>query len=190
MRSAWMVRALAAIALSAAAGPAPVALAQSLVEAPPPAIADYRLSINDKLRITTFGEDSLTGEFVVGPAGRIALPLIGEIQAAGLSAADLQRAIEATLRDGYLKDPRVSVEVLSFRPFYILGEVNKPGAYPYASGMTVLNAVATANGFTYRANTKKVFIKRADEAKEHEYRLTSSTPVTPGDTVRIDERYF
>ncbi len=82
------------------------------------------------------------------------------------------------------------MEVLNYRPFYILGEVNKPGEYPYTNGLTVMNAVATAEGFTYRANTKRVFIKRADTSEEQEYPLNSTTPVAPGDTIRVAERFF
>ena len=93
-------------------------------------------------------------------------------------------------KEGYVKDPRVSVEVMTYRPFYILGEVQKPGEYPYSNGLTVLNAVATAGGFTYRANTKKVFIKRAESSTEEKYPLNSQTPVAPGDTIRIGERLF
>nr|WP_240609536.1 polysaccharide biosynthesis/export family protein [Phenylobacterium deserti] len=154
------------------------------------AIADYRLGSGDKIRVITFGEEALTGEFFVGGSGKVSFPLIGEVQAAGLSAPEFQRAVEAALKEGYLKEPRVSVEVLNYRPFYILGEVTKPGEYPYTNGLTVLNAVATANGFTYRANTKKVFIKRANSDKEEELALTSSTQVAPGDTIRIAERFF
>ena len=151
---------------------------------------DYRLGSGDKIRVITFGEESLTGEFVVSGSGKVALPLVGEVQAAGLTAPQFQEVVQSALRNGYLKDPKVSVEVLNYRPFYILGEVQKPGEYPYTNGLTVLNAVATANGFTYRANQKKVFIKRAGESAEQEMPLTSSTPVAPGDTIRIAERFF
>jgi polysaccharide export outer membrane protein len=103
---------------------------------------------------------------------------------------EFQQAVQTSLKDGYIQDPHVSVEVLTYRPYYILGEVQKPGEYPYSNGLSVMNAVATANGFTYRANTKKVFIKRADSSAEEEYPLTSMTPVAPGDTIRVTERYF
>ena len=152
---------------------------------------DYRLGAADKVRVIVFGEESLTGEFLVpGGNGVIAFPLIGDVQAGGLTVTQLQAEIETKLRDGYLKDPHVSIEVLNYRPFYILGEVTKPGEYPYTNGLTVLNAVATANGFTYRADTRHVLIKRANESREEEYPLTSMTPVAPGDTIRIKERFF
>jgi polysaccharide export outer membrane protein len=153
-------------------------------------IPAYRLGADDKIRVITFGEDSLSGEFLVSGAGKVSMPLVGEVQAAGLTIPEFQHEVETALKNGYLKDPHVSVEVLTYRPFYILGEVQKPGEYPYTNGLTVLNAVATANGFTYRANTKKVFIKRADSSTEEEYPLTSTMPVAPGDTIRIAERLF
>lgn len=150
----------------------------------------YRLGAGDKLRITVFGEDTLSGEYLVPGEGNIAFPLIGDVKATGLTVDELQKEVEDKLRDGYLKDPHVSVEVLNYRPFYILGEVMKPGEYPYTNGLTVLNAVATANGFTYRADTRKVYIKRADAPRELEYQLKTTTPVEPGDTIRIGERFF
>ncbi len=155
-----------------------------------PTVPEYILGSGDKVRVITFGEEQLTGEFFVGGEGRVALPLIGEIKAGGLTVRQFQGAIETALKDGYIKEPRVSVEVLNYRPFYILGEVKSPGTYPYTSGLTVLNAVATAEGFSYRADTKKVHIKRANETEERTYPLTQSTPVAPGDTIRIGERFF
>jgi polysaccharide export outer membrane protein len=151
---------------------------------------EYHLGSGDKLRIIVFGEDSLTGEFFVSDGGKVSFPLIGDVTAAGLTLPELQKAIEDKLADGYLKQPRVSAEVLNYRPFYILGEVMKPGEYPYTSGLTVLNAVATAEGFTYRANTKRVYIKRATGGSESAEPLNSATLVQPGDTIRIGERFF
>jgi polysaccharide export outer membrane protein len=169
---------------------APAASVGSTNQPAPAVDNDYRLGPNDKLRVITFGEASLTGEFFVSGSGRVSLPLIGEVQAAGYTAAEFQQHVEAALKNGYLKDPKVSVEVINYRPYYILGEVARPGEYPYTNGLTILNAVATANGFTYRANTRKVLIRHADESKEQPYTLESDTPVKPGDTVRILERYF
>ncbi|MBL4596800.1 MAG: polysaccharide export protein [Robiginitomaculum sp.] len=151
---------------------------------------DYRLGSGDQLRIIVFGEEDLSGEFVVNGSGQVSLPLVGEVDAAGKTVRELQLGIATRLREGYLTDPRVSAEVLNFRPFYILGEVTAPGEYPYLSGLTVMNAVATAEGFTYRADTRKVFIKRAGAVGEQVYNLTTETPVQPGDTIRIAERFF
>lgn len=167
--------------------------AGAAAQSPPEGVRDipeYRLGSGDKVRVITYGEDSLSGEFFVGGSGRVALPLIGEVAALGLTSAEFEDAIEAKLREGYLREPRVSVEILNYRPFYILGEVNSPGTYPYTSGLTVRNAVATAGGFTYRANQRKVFIKRAGDEEEREYPLEGITPVAPGDTIRIAERFF
>ena len=155
----------------------------------PPAV-EYRLGSQDKVRVIVYGEENLSGEFFIGGNGKASLPLIGEVQAAGLTVRAFQDEVQNSLKDGYLKDPKVSVEVLTFRPFFIMGEVSKPGQYPYTSDLTVQNAVATAGGFTYRANKGKVYIKRLGDGEEHSYPLTSTTPVAPGDTIRIGERIF
>ena len=154
------------------------------------ATTEYTLGVGDQVRVIVFGEDNLSGEFVVDSSGFISMPLIGEVQASGSSIRGFQKAVEARLLDGYLNDPRVSAEVMNFRPYYILGEVTTSGEYPYSNGLTVLNAVATAGGFSYRANKKYVFIKRAGETNEVRYPLTVTTPVQPGDTIRIGERLF
>ncbi|MFC5345618.1 polysaccharide biosynthesis/export family protein [Brevundimonas staleyi] len=153
-------------------------------------IEEYRLGTADKVRVTVFGEAALTGEFLVGGNGKISLPLIGETQATGLTIGEFQEEVAAALRDGFITNPRVSAEVLNYRPFYILGEVNTPGEYPYTNSLTVLNAVATAGGFTYRADNRRVYIKRANGDAEEEFPLTTSTRVAPGDTIRIRERLF
>ncbi len=153
-------------------------------------VPEYRLGAADKVRVNVFGEEALTGEFIVGGSGKVSLPLIGEVQAAGLTIGQFQEEIAQALRQGYINEPRVSAEVLNYRPFYILGEVKKPGEYPYTNNLTVLNAVATAEGFSYRANTRMVYIKRADGAGEQAFPLTTATQVAPGDTIRIGERFF
>ncbi len=157
---------------------------------PPPSAAAFLLSPGDKVKIATFGEEKLSGDFEISPAGTISFPLIGEVKAAGLEADQLSKAIEAQLADGFLLEPRVSVQVANFRPVYVLGEVNKPGEYPYTQGLTIRGAVAKADGFTYRANEKRVFLKRAGEAGEQVYPMTADFPVLPGDTIRFGERYF
>ena len=189
MRRFLSLLALAALMCGGLIGPAR-APAQAAEAAEVRVLPDYRLGSGDKIRVITFGEEALTGEFFVGGSGNVSLPLIGEVRAEGLSIPEFQSAVETSLKEGYLKDPRVSVEVLNYRPFYILGEVETPGEYPYTNGLSVLNAVATAGGFTYRANTRRVFIKRADSDLEREYPLSPQTPVAPGDTIRITERFF
>lgn len=150
----------------------------------------YALGSSDRLRVTVFGHPNLSGEFEVDGRGSISMPLIGQITAIGLSTAELETALAESLSDGYVLNPRVSVEVINYRPFYILGEVGRPGEYPYTSGLTVQNAVAAAGGFTYRANKRAVFIKSMDTDREIAYDLTPSTVVKPGDTIRIGERIF
>ena len=154
-----------------------------------PAAGDYRLGSGDKLRVIVFGEQDLSGEFDVTGAGKVSLPLIGQVQAAGLTLDEFEHEVGEKLRQGYLTNPKVSVEVLNYRPFYIIGEVTKPGEYPYTNGMTVLNAVAVAGGYTYRANDEKVFITRGNST-EAGYPINQALKVLPGDIVRIPERFF
>jgi len=173
-------------------GAAAVAAACSTV---PPTPADmmeqteYRLGPGDQLHITVFGDTDLTGNFVVGSQGTVAYPLVGQVPAAGKTIPEFTSALQTALEQ-YVRQPNVSVEVANYRPFFILGEVQRPGTYPYSANLTVLNAVATAGGFTYRANQGRVFIRHANESAEHSYPITIATPVLPGDTVRIGERFF
>lgn len=150
----------------------------------------YRLGVGDKLRIIVFGEPDLSGEFEVDSTGVISLPLIGEVRAHGQTLRELEKNVQAKLREGYLRDPRVSAEVINFRPFTIIGEVNEPGEYPYRSGMSVLNAVAAAKGYTYRANTDRVYITRTGSSAEVPMPATNDVQVMPGDIIRIPERFF
>ena len=135
----------------------------------------YVLGNGDRLRVTVFGHPDLSGEFDVDGSGAISLPLIGQLDALGLTTPELEARIVVTLDGDYILNPRVSAEVINYRPFYILGEVGSPGEYPYTSGLTVLNAVAAAGGFTYRANKKVVFIKSVDGAEEQSYKLDNSS---------------
>jgi len=151
---------------------------------------DYQLGVSDKIRVTVYNEPNLTGEYPISPSGNISLPLIGEIAANGRTVAAVRQEVQERFADGYLRDPKVTIDIVTFRPFYILGEITHPGELPYSDGMTVLNAVATAQGFTYRANKKYVFIKHKGEATENRVLLTPDLRVLPGDTVRIGERYF
>lgn len=152
--------------------------------------SDYRLGTADKVRVIVYNEPTLSGEFTVSDNGTLSMPLIGNISASGRSPREVATDIQAKLADGYLREPRVSIDVLTYRPFYILGEVTKPGEYAYSSGLTALNAVARAQGFTYRANKRKVFLKRAGESAEKQVDLEPGLEIRPGDTLRIGERYF
>lgn len=151
---------------------------------------DYRLDSGDKIKVTVFNEPTLSGEFAVSSEGSVSLPLIGDVQVKGKTPQQLGMEVQDKLADGYLREPRVSIEVSSYRPFFILGEVEAPGQYPYASGLTVLNAVATAQGFTPRASKKVAYIRRAGATSEIAMEITPALRVFPGDTIRIGERYF
>jgi polysaccharide export outer membrane protein len=151
---------------------------------------DYLLGPGDKVRIVVYNEPSLTGEFMVSSTGTLSLPLIGDVNAAGKSANDVAADVQKALANGYMRSPQVSGEVTLYRPFFILGEVKTPGQFPYASGLTVFNAIATAQGFTPRAQHNVVYIRAAGETEEQAYKLTPDLRVRPGDTLRIGERYF
>lgn len=150
----------------------------------------YRLGIGDQLKVTVYGEERLTGDFPVNGQGGVAFPLIGEIPAAGKTLQEFEKEITAGLSDGFVNNPSVTVEVANYRPYYILGEVNKPGEYQFADGITVFSAVARAGGFTYRADKKRIYIRHKTGGDEVAYRLEGSTPVQPGDTIRVSERLF
>lgn len=154
------------------------------------ALERYALGPGDKVRLTVFNEPALSGEFSVSGEGLLSLPLLGEVEAAGKTTRALADIVAARLAAGYMVTPRVSMEVLAYRPYFILGEVVRPGRYPYATGMTALNAIATAEGFSPRAKRGEVLIRRAGEAGETRYKLTPDLRIQPGDTVRLAERYF
>jgi protein involved in polysaccharide export with SLBB domain len=150
----------------------------------------YRLGTGDKLRINVYGEADLSGEFVVDSSGQVQLPLVGQVKATGLTLHEFIVEVTTALKDGYLKDPKVSVEVLNYRPFYIMGEVNKPGEYPYENGLTVLGAVALAGGFTYRADDSEVYVRHVGSTKERSMPADATSKVSPGDIIRVSERFF
>ncbi len=153
--------------------------------------SDYRLGPNDRLRIIVFGQPTLTGEFSIDENGMLSYPLLGNISAGGMSSLQLQQSIAHQLEAGYLNNPSVNVEVVARRPFYVIGEVQKPGQYPYVANMTVLNAVAIAGGFTYRARKNDFYIKRLDRGGSMVRVIASSgSLLRPGDTVEVRERYF
>lgn len=153
-------------------------------------IDEYTLGPGDQLRVTVFGHEDLSGVFSVTGRGVVSMPLIGEVTAGSRTVSALENAIVDALKPDYLVNPKVSVEVLNFRPFFIIGEVNKPGSYPYQHGMTVVNAVALAGGYTYRARKNKVLIKRSGSDSGKETAANESTVVLPGDVIRVPERFF
>lgn len=148
----------------------------------------YQLGSGDRVRVVVFGEEDLSGEFELDSEGVFSMPLVGAVQAWRLTPRQLEDRIAGLLLDGYLKNPRVNVEVLNYRPFYILGEVNAPGGYPYRAGMTILNAAALAGGFTYRADEDDIEVTRIDGQEPRV--LPPETIVQPGDIIRVNERLF
>ena len=146
----------------------------------------YHLGPGDRLRINVFGSEDLSGDAAVADTGMLSLPLIGEIKAAGLTPVQLTEAMKVKLADGFMRDPKVSVSVTTYRPVYVMGEVTRPGEYPYASGMSVLNAIALGGGYSYRANQEYAIVTRDN----HEYRASGTSRISAGDIVRVPERYF
>ncbi len=155
------------------------------------AAAEYRLGPGDQIRIVTYGDERLSGTFRVADNGNIAMPLLGSVPAQGLSADGLAHAIAAELQSRQLlKNASVSVQVESYRPVFILGEVSRPGQYPYEPGMTALTVVAIAGGFTYRARKQEMLIERTAEGGTVQGLAPSTTQIEPGDVITVQERYF
>jgi len=164
-----------------AAEPAPI---------PPPAVATV-FHVGDQVSITVYDEPSLTGVYIVNPAGNLNLPLIGLVKAAGRTPSELQRTIAARYSSGnFLQQPKVTVSTVLYQPIYIFGEVAKPGQYPFQSGLNVISAVTTAGGLTYRGSRDRVFVQHAGQQVWNEYPFLSSVTVLPGDLIRVPERYF
>lgn len=158
---------------------------------PPPKLGPYRLGTGDLLRIVVFGQKQLSVDYTVSDSGTIDFPLLGPVAARGRSAHDLAGTIAAALRArGMLRHPSVAVEVRKYRPFSILGEVNKPGQYRFQPGMTVLTAVSLAGGFTYRAVESDAGVIRVRHGQAHEYRAPADALIEPGDVIKIFERHF
>ncbi len=147
------------------------------------------LQAGEKIKITVYGEESLTGEYDVNPNGYVTMPLIGAIRAAGRSQSEFARDAANKYRSGgFLQDPHVTVAVIQFKPFYVLGEATNPGEYPFRSGLNVHTAVAMAGGFTYRASKSYVLIRHVGDEVWKEYSLTEPVPIAPGDLIRVPER--
>jgi protein involved in polysaccharide export with SLBB domain len=153
-------------------------------------VKGYSLGAGDKLRITVFNEPDLSGEFDINGQGFVSVPLIGQIKVIGQTTSDVQALLTEKYGKDFLVNPRVNVEVLNYRPFFILGEVNHPGSYPYVNGMTVINAVALAGGYTPRANHDRIKIKHSNESTEQEKEVKEDSAVLPGDVIEVPERFF
>jgi protein involved in polysaccharide export with SLBB domain len=186
---------LSALVAGCAPSYGPVAQADSAgpiarYDGPLPAADSPRMQPGDKIKVTVYGEDNLNGIYEIDPSGSVSLPLAGTVMAAGRTKAELQRDIARRYKSEYLQDPKVTVDFASFRPIYILGEAEKPGEYPYKSGLNLISAVTAAGGFTYRASRDHVMIQHSGEEMWKEYPLSTSVAIAPGDLIRIPERYF
>ena len=166
--------------------PLPVAVAMPLEGA----TSAYALDSGDRLRVVVFGQDGLTNSYAVDTAGNITMPLIGPVRARGHTTTEVSAALVARLRQGFLREPHVAVEVEAYRPFFILGEVTFPGQYPYVANMTVETAVAIAGGFSPRAFRQSVEVSRPVEGVAVRQTVPVNTLVRPGDTVVVAERWF
>ncbi|MEZ5839899.1 MAG: polysaccharide biosynthesis/export family protein [Hyphomicrobiales bacterium] len=152
--------------------------------------APYRLDSGDKLRVTVFGQKELSNTFAVDSSGYIAMPLIGGVAARNLTTQELEAAIAGQLRTNYVRDPDVTVEVATYRPFFIMGEVKNAGQYPYVAGMTMQMAIAIAGGYSARANKREVLVTRMFNGEVVHGTVPITFPLRPGDTLYIRERYF
>jgi len=171
------------------AGPAPMAVAYA-DPAPVRYDASYHLDAGDKLRVVVYGQEGLTNTYAIDAGGSITMPLIGSMPARGRTPAELAAAISARLRGGFIRDPSVAVEVEAYRPFFILGEVAAPGQYPYVPNMTVESAVAIAGGFSPRARRDRVTLTHTDASGTARFVVPPGSPISPGDTVLVSERWF
>ena len=177
---------------------APQPASVAVTEAPRPMVAyapvesdgPYRLGSGDRLRIVVFGQEGLTNSYAVDPNGSVTLPLIGSVRARGLTATELAQSITGRLRQGYIREPHVAVEIEAYRPFFILGEVANPGQYPYVANMTVETAVAIAGGFSPRAYRHRIKLTRHIGGEIVRGLVPPAYPVNPGDTINVTERWF
>ena len=170
--------------------PAPMVPVAYAAPAPAPYDAPYHLDAGDRLRVVVYGQEGLTNTYAISAGGTITMPLIGTVPARGRTPQGLAADITARLRNGYIREPSVAVEIESYRPFFILGEVQAPGQYPYVPNMTVESAVAIAGGFSPRARKDRVTITHTDGGGTSRAVVPPGTPVSPGDTVLVGERWF
>jgi polysaccharide export outer membrane protein len=162
----------------------------SYASAPPTGDQPYTLGPGDKLRVVVFGQDGISNTYIVDAGGNVSLPLIGSVPARGITTLQLSQRIAERLKQGYVREPHVTVEVESYRPFFILGEVTTPGQYPYVADMTVEKAIAIAGGFAPRAYKSTVELTRSAPGDQSKSEVPLNYPLRPGDTVLVKERWF
>jgi len=148
------------------------------------------LQAGEKIRVTVYGEASLSGDYQIDPSGFVSLPLAGTVKAADLTQQELEQELAVKFSSGYLKNPKITVSIAEFRPFYIVGEVEHPGSYPFTGGLTALSAIAIAGGTTYRASQSRVLIQHSGENIMHQYDLSAPIPILPGDIIQVPRRYI
>jgi len=155
------------------------------------ALAPHRLLAGEKVRVIVYGEASLSGEYQIDPSGLISVPLVGAVKALGLTQDELARDLGKEYSNQYLREPRITVSIVEFKPFYIMGEVEKPGSYTYSSGLNLKNALAVAGGTTFRANTSYVLIQHAGESEVKSFEVgVTPIPILPGDLIEVPKRYI
>ena len=190
LRGVLVCSALLAVALlvsGCGAGSISEAEQQSLAAA---ATAPPTLQPGDKINVNVFGENKLSGQYEIDQSGQISLPLSGTIKAQGLTQSELEQALAKKFRSEYLKNPKVTVTIVTLAPYYMMGEVKNPGQFAYKSGLNVLTAMAIAGGPTYRASRSTVEIQRRGETTKRDYPISASVPILPGDVINVPERYF
>lgn len=170
----------------------PIAGCQTTASSKPvtDAVTDYTLGVGDKVRINVYGQDELTNEYIVEPNGVISLPLIGSVGAAGYTSQEVKDMIVDKLQPDYMVNPQVSVEITGFRSMYVLGEVRNPGKYEYVPNMTVMQAVAIAGGYTYRASEGSAEVTRHVKGALNTFTVDDKTMLKPGDTILVKRRWF
>jgi polysaccharide biosynthesis/export protein len=191
--SGGAVGALRAAFAAAPRAPAAVVVAAPVAYVEPMPVrydAAYHLDAGDRLRVVVYGQEGLTNTYAIDAGGSITMPLIGAVPARGRTTAGLAAAISAKLRAGFIRDPSVAVEIEAYRPFFILGEVAAPGQYPYVPNMTVESAVAIAGGFSPRARRDSVTVTHTDASGTERFVVPPGSPISPGDTVLVSERWF
>jgi Periplasmic protein involved in polysaccharide export len=169
---------------------APVPVAYAAAPMPPVHDTAYRLDAGDKLRVVVYGQEGLTNTYAIDAGGSITMPLIGAVPARGRTPAGLASEISAKLRNGYIREPSVAVEIEAYRPFFILGEVAAPGQYPYVPNMSVESAVAIAGGFSPRAQRDRVTLTHTDHSASSRSVVPLGSALGPGDTILVGERWF